>query len=317
MGMALIRTSVVVLSLGGLVACGPGLPGGSPISSSDSGGTGPMMQLCYFNGDEYQSGEEYETQDGCYRYVCNEGIQEIVEDNSIVEQGDLLLDTQVAVDQRICLTGVNGTMTLTGAVTDPSPMARLSRVGTDLVVDASNIQNLNMQTLSEVGGSIIISNNEQLTAMAFQPFMSIFGDAEITNNDALTNLNGAGFLGQCTTCAGAPNEDEPVPASDSGDGLEPEQPGGQFYGGILIADNDVLTDLSAMSSLLTAWDDLILRNNAALSSFPNMQLTEVQGNLEISDHPALDTTVVDTFVSGVTVLGTTTVCGNLGGTPCP
>ena len=314
--MALIRTPVAVLSLGCLVACGPGIAGGNPISGS--GESGPTMELCFFNGEEYEQGEEFDTVDGCFRYVCNNGTQEIVVDNTVVEQGDLVLDTQAKIDAQTCLTGVNGTLTVTGSASDTSPMGRLSRVGTDLVVDASDVESLSLLTVNEVGGSIILSNNARLTSMEFQAYMSIFGDAEIVNNDALASLTGAGFLGQCTSCAGAPAEDEPVPPSgDSGDGLDAEEPGGQFYGGILIADNDALTDISTMSSLLTAWDDLILRNNTALSTFPNMALTEVQGNLEISNHEALDTTVLDTFVSGVTVLGTTLVCGNLGGTACP
>lgn len=310
-------------------------------SDSESGNTtDPIPLTCAYGNEVYDDGEEFETPDGCIRYRCEQGSLSVLADNLVTVAGDLDLPSQEAVDEQQCLSVVEGSLTISGTAADLTTLTQLTRVGIDLEVVASDAVTLTgLERLAEVGGSITIADNQSLTALSFQVYMSVFGDVTIQNNDALASLAGAEFIGQCNWCSLLPGgraagEGE-EPAGDQGpvgDGEEPgggaeggapaedgadEPGGGTFYGNILIADNDVLTDISALANLWYAWADLRFRNNASLTSMAPMQLSEVQGNLEISDHPAMDTTAVEEFVSFIDVWGETTICGNLGGMACP
>ncbi|MCA9708002.1 MAG: hypothetical protein KDK70_19270, partial [Myxococcales bacterium] len=63
--------------------------------------------------------------------------------------------------------------------------------------------------------------------------------------------------------------------------------------------------------------DVRFRNNAALTSLATIPLTEIQGSLEVSDHASMSTTDAEAFAVGISVWGTTTICGNAGGEACP
>lgn len=321
-----------------LPACGPGL-GGSTASDSDSAtdsdpteadgsSTDPMPSSCQFGGSTYEDGEEFEGANGCVQFRCDNGSLVTLEDNRTVVAGDLELSTQEAVDQQICLGTVEGSLSISGGAADLTPLVSLTRVGGALTIAASEATTLaGLQTLAEVGGDIVIADNANLTSMSFQAYMSAFGDVTIQNNDALTSLAGAEFIGQCGACStgsvDAPGDIQgqapsAEPQGDGGaDGGLDEPQGGSFYGAILIADNDVLTDISALGNLFFAWSDFRLRNNASLSDLLGLSLTEVQGDLEITDHATLPAEAVDQFVGQVYVAGATTVCGNLDGLACP
>jgi hypothetical protein len=150
----------------------------------------------------------------------------------------------------------------------------------------------------------------------------------------LASLDGAGFIGQCSTCAvvggddpddiGTPRDADPAegdggaPAEDAGDEGGVDEPQGcTFYGAILIADNDVLSDVTALGNLWYAWSHVRFRNNAALTSLAGLPLTEVQGDLEITNHAAMSTVDAEAFAANISVWGLTTLCGNQGGLACP
>lgn len=355
----LFAAACTLAPLFALPACGPGFSGESDsdsISGTDGSGSGsdsmsgsgidtgtttePLPpQGCSYEGEIYDNGEEFETPDGCLSFRCEEGALNVLEDNLVIVSGDLDLPSQEAVDEQVCLSVVEGSLSISGSAADLTTLAQLSRVDANLEISASEAVSLTgLEGLAEVGGSIIIADNAALTQLSFQVYMSVFGDVTIQNNSALTSLWGAEFIGQCNGClvvpGGAPSTDgddapadsagvEPGGNAEGGDppggdgGADAPAGGGTFYGNILIADNDVLTDISALGNLWFAWADLRFRNNASLTSLAPLQLSEVQGDLEVSDHAAMDTVEVEEFVSFVDVWGETMVCGNLGGVACP
>jgi hypothetical protein len=329
----------IVCTLAAASACGPGLQGADAGTSTDSDSdsatdsastTDPVDLSCVYAEEVYDDGEEFETPDGCVSYRCEAGGLTVLTDHRVTVAGDLDLPSQADVDQQTCLSLVEGSLTISGGAADLTPLSQLTRVGGSLHITASDAVTLQgLQTLGEVGGSIIIADNAALTTLSFQVYMSVFGDVTIQNNDALASLAGAEFIGQCTTCSvrsggdlGGAGEgeaaedggDEPPPA---GDGGFEEPSGGTFYGAILIADNDVLTDVLALGNLYYAWADVRFRNNLALTSLAGLQLAEVQGDLEITDHAAMSSADAEAFAAGIDVWGLTTLCGNLGGTACP
>lgn len=306
-------------------------------TTSDGTTTTPVPLQCGYGGEILDEGEEAESPDGCVTYVCNSGAMVPSDDRRVTVAGDLELSTQEDVDAQSCLGVVEGTLLISGTAAELGPLSTLYRVGAELQITASEAVALTgLEGLTEVGGSITIADNASLTTLAFQPFMSAFGDVTIQNNDALTSLFGAEFIGQCGSCIGASggpsdltDHSDAIGATDGdgtgqadsagspgGDGFDEPQ-GGTFYGAILIADNDVLTDVQAISNLYFAWDDVTFTNNAVLDTLVGLQLLEVRGNLEISDHPAMATMDVEAFVAPISVLGTTTICGNLDGVACP
>ena len=308
-------------------ACGPG-------KSSDDGSDGPMepFDCSDVEGELVPHGEEVESADGCTTMVCSDGVLSIAEDRRATIAGDLELSTQAEVDAQVCLGTVEGALRITGAVTDLMPLMPLSRVGQGVEITATELDTMDgLQGLLEVGGAITVADNASLTRLGFGPRMSAFGDVVIQNNDALTTLAGAEFLGQCVACstvARGPRalvaDEEPAAADEGTGGAEPmgdgglDQPaGGTFYGNILIADNDVLTDIWAMSNLYYAWANVAFRNNAALTTLDPLQMMEVRGDLEIVDHATMPTASAQAFADRVVVQGVLTICGNLDGEPCP
>jgi hypothetical protein len=274
----------------------------------------------------FEDGEEVESPDGCVTYRCDDGVLATLDDRRVTIAGDLALASQEAVDEQRCLGVVEGTLQISGTAADLTPLGSLTRIGTGLEIIASQAATTaGLQGVTEIGGSITIADNASLTALAFHPAMSVFGDATIQNNDALASLAGAEFLGQCSACMGvgagprqltAASDPQREPAGDGGS-FDEAPAGGTFYGAILIADNDVLANVLAMSNLYYAWSDVRFRNNDALTSLAILQLSEVRGVLEISEHAAMSTADAEAFAARVSVLGETTICGNLDGVACP
>jgi len=279
-------------------------------------------QPCPYGVDMLEDGEEIESPDGCMTLACTDGIVVTAEDRRAVVTGDLELASQEAVNQQACLGVVEGTLRISGTAADLIPISSLYRVGTGLEITASEAVTLEgLAGLTEVGGNIIVADNASLTALSFQPNMSAFGDVTIENNDALASLAGAEFIGQCAGCiavSGRPTEltehlgTALEPAGDAG--AEPF--GGTFYGNITIAENDMLSNVLPLGNLYYAWSNVVFKSNAGLNSLTGLGLVEVRGNLEISGHVAMPTADAEAFVLGVSVLGTTTICGNLDGTAC-
>ncbi len=320
--------------------------GSSTDATGDSDGTmgtttTPEPLQCGYGNEILDEGDEVESVDGCVTYMCTSGALVVSDDRRATVAGDLELATQEAVDEQSCLGVVEGNLVISGTAADLTPLASLYRVGAELQITASAAVTLTgLEGVGEVGGNITIADNASLTTLAFQPFMTALGDITIQNNDALASLTGAEFIGQCGACivAGAPGDlvddangvaggsaggttgadsggEDSGAGAPGGDGFD-EPSGGTFYGTILIADNDVLADVYAISNLYFAWSDVRFRNNAVLGSLVGLQLVEVRGDLEISDHPTMSTLDAESFAAGISVLGTTTICGNADGVAC-
>ena len=331
------RMFVAAFALTAATACGATVPiddgGGSESGSEESATTDPVPTDCVYNGETILDGQTYGTPDGCVTYQCDAGAMIVIDDSLETVAGDLTLDNQPEVAAHTCLGVVEGSLTITGSAADLTPLDQLTRVGGSLTIEAAAVTSLNgLQTLAEVDAGLVIRGNASLTQLAFQPYMSLFGDVTIENNDVLASLAGAEFIGACVSCfddGEATTGDPGDPGSGGGDesgggeagsataGEDEPSPGGTFYGNILIAENDVLVDISALGNLVYAWQSVRLRGNAALTSIAALRLQQVQGDLEIANQPALDTLAVESFASGVLVAGVTTICGNLGGVSCP
>jgi hypothetical protein len=335
---------ILVLSV--LAACGPANAGSESSSASGSesesesdsdsdsasseGSTGVVPTSCEYEGSIYENGETFEVGDNCFTYLCDSGALVVQQDNRTTVAGDLDLANQQEVDAQSCLMIVEGSLTISGTAADLTRLRQLVRVGGTLDISASDAVTLTgLEGISEVGAGIVIAQNPQLTTLAFMPYMSVFGDVTIDDNDALVSLAGAGFIGQCATCSigegeGTTGTDED-PGGDSGveeGGAEPDPTGdtgegnGQFYGNIVITNNDVLSDISALRGLGYAWASVRFRNNAALTSLAALRLVQVEGDLEIAEHVALSDADAQAFAAAVDVAGVRTVCGNLGGAAC-
>lgn len=302
---------VLSLAVVTVVACG------APDDGTD---TDPVSLQCGHQGVLYEPGEEFTTGDGCVTYRCEDsGTLTPTLDNRITIAGDLDLPTAEDVAAQACVGVVEGSLTISGTAADLSALGQLTRIGGTLDISASDTVTLHgLEALTEVGAGIIIADNAALTSMSFMPNLSVFGGIEIRNNDALVSLAGAEFLSQCQSCSAimAGNGDGQA-AEAPGFGDEGGVPGGTFYGNILIADNDVLSDLRAMSNLVFAWESVRFRNNAALTDLSVLQLSEVRGDLEITDHAALAAGAADAFAARIDVWGMRLLCGNMGGAACP
>ncbi|HWB82269.1 MAG TPA: hypothetical protein VG755_45205 [Nannocystaceae bacterium] len=324
---------VALFALAATTACGASVPiddgGGSEgsESGSESATTDPVPTDCFWNGQTIADGQTYATPDGCVTYECDAGAMIVIDDSLETVAGDLVLDNQPEVAAHTCLGVVEGSLTISGTAADLSALDQLTRVGGSLTIEAAAVTSLNgLQTLAEIDAGLVIRDNASLTQLAFQPYMSLFGDVTIENNDVLTSLAGAEFIGACVSCfddgeattdSGDPGGDEGGEVGSATAGEDEPSPGGTFYGNILIAENDALVDISAISNLVYAWQSVRLRGNAVLNTIAALRLQQVQGDLEIANQPALDTVSVESFASTVAVAGTTTICGNLGGVACP
>ncbi|MFO0632089.1 MAG: hypothetical protein U0168_04485 [Nannocystaceae bacterium] len=328
------------LSLGALtlaVACGRPIDPGAEGSEGESGGsssgdvsdsntntsvatTDVPPSDCVYGNQPIEHGATYETPDGCVTYRCDNGGLMVQDDQRTVVDGDLELATQAEVDAQACVGSIMGDLVVTGTAADLRPLAQLTFVGGAVDISASDAVSLTgLEQLGEIGAGLTIAGNAQLTSLAFQPYMSVFGDVVIDDNDALASLAGAGFIGQCPFCSGGDEGEATTGAEDPGGGDTggAEEPGGTFYGNIIISNNDVLVDIGALGNLTYAWADVRFQNNAALASLLAMPLTQVRGDLEISNHGAMLDTEAQAFANGIDVWGTRTVCGNQGGVACP
>ncbi|MEM6993852.1 MAG: hypothetical protein AAF721_25280 [Myxococcota bacterium] len=287
-----------------------------------NGGPGPEPASCPYSGEIYEHGEEFDAPDGCLRYRCDGGLPVIVEDDRTTIDGDLNLSNQAAVYAQLCLGTVEGSLSISGDVVDFTPLSSLSRVAGTLDitgVDATTMGGLN--NLAEVGQDIVVADNTNLMSLAFPQTMSAFGDVTIRNNDALTSLAGAEFIALCQGCAAAAEQEvrfrDQAPSGQGAGLADPGPSGGQFFGSVVIADNDALIDLTALGNLRSVWTDFRLQNNAALSRLELFNLAEIMGDFEVSGHGALATSDVEAFVVNLNVIGSTIVCGNLDGEACP
>jgi hypothetical protein len=291
----------ILCSFSALLACNAG-DGTDPLPCSDDLGA------------TVEDGEELESLDGCVTYVCDDGTLALADDRRVTVAGDLELPSQQAVDEQSCLGVVEGSLRITGTAADLTPLATLYHIGGGLeIVGTPAVTLSGLEGVAEVTGSIVIADNAGLTTLSFQSYMSAFGDVTIQNNDALASLTGAEFIGQCAACVGVSGH-----PSELVERVADEAPaGGTFYGNIVVADNDVLANVLALGNLYWAWGDFRFRNNAMLTSLIGLQLMEVRGDLEISDHAAMSTADAEAFAAGIAVVGATTICGNLDGTVCP
>lgn len=336
--MKTLRTLFLVVVATGCGSSGPAAESGAESESEGSGeSTDALPTTCSYDGQLYASGELIEVAGGCITYRCDHGALAVEQDSRRTVAGDVELADQQAVDEHSCVGEIEGSLTISGTAADLTPLQHLARVGGTLDISAADVVSLSgLEGIAEIGTGLVIAHNEQLTTLAFQPYMSVFGDVTIDDNDALVSLAGAGFLGQCATCSaidegegttgtdqdpggggdeGGDESAEPGSASAGADDTGPG--GGTFYGNILVANNDALTDISALGGLAYAWASLRLRSNATLTSLSGLQLVQVSGDLEISGHAALAESDALAYVNSVEVYGLRIVCGNAGGEACP
>lgn len=290
----LTRSSFIVIAAS-LVGCGP-----------------TNEEPCQVGDDQYAAGEVFTSEDGCVHYLCEDGeaIEDATEERIVA--GDVVVATQAELDALACTMEIGGSLQITGSVANLGELRYLRQIGGDLVIEGSALATLEgVGALAEIDGSLSILDNQALTLMAFPRAMSVFGDFTLQNNDALQTMEGAGFLGGCSSCAAPPAEPSNTwrDAAPAGFGGE-EIPGGTFHGNILIADNAALVNLGGLSDLVYAWADFRLRANSELARLTDLALADVRGSLEISGHPKMAAVDVGFFIEEVTVGGSILTCGN-------
>lgn len=290
-----MRTITAAMMVG-LAACGP-----------------TSEEPCQVGDAQYAAGDVWASEDGCVHYLCEDGeaIVDPTEEGARAIAGDVVVTTQAEVDALACTMEIGGSLRITGSAADFGELRYLAQIGGDLVIEASAAADFNgLGALAEIDGDLLLADNQQLLSMSLPRAMSVYGDFTLRNNDALQTMEGAGFLGGCSSCAAPPEQGvswrDQDPAGFGGE----EIPGGTFHGNILITENDALVNLGGLADLVYAWADFRLRGNAKLARLTDLRLGDVRGALEISNHPQMDPIDVELFTDQVTVGGGVLTCGN-------
>lgn len=300
------RSAALAAVLAAVAACGPGE--GAP---------------CQVGDRNVPSGELYAPPDGCETFVCEDGQFVIESEDHEVREGDLVLETQAAVDALACVFEIDGSLDIRGQVFDLGPLQHVEAIHGALRITGSRVTSLyGLGPLGEVGGHIVLADNPDLVELGFSRTLAAYGDLVVRNNDALPSLAGIGFAAECQLCEPeAPATPPPregtwratggeLPPAD-----EPSQPEANFHGSIEISDNDRLTNLDGLRNLRFAWADFRVRDNRSLERL-DLRLEDVRGTLEIAGNESLPLDVVEALLADVLVGGETVVCGNGEQPPC-
>ena len=128
-----------------------------------------------------------------------------------------------------------------------------------------------LNRLESVGWDLFIAENESLLEIdSIISINEIGGYVQLTNNDALIQIDGLNnsFIWQ----------------------------------GIYIEDNDALENVNGLSHLTGMGEDIWIKNNASLMNIDGLaNLTWIGENLVIENNPSLCQSLVENYVSTVTV----------------
>jgi hypothetical protein len=223
---------------------------------------------------------------------------------------------------------VHGDLVLTGAL-DAAPVADVVFVAGDIVVDGTALGNLgDLGSLEEVAGTLRLVDNSQLgsvdldgiaalgaievngnadlTELRLQGLQTVAGDVVITDNDALdrVDLRGLQSAGGAFRLEGNQNLDQ----------LDGDVLGS--VGGDLVFEGGLFSNVDAQE-LTSVTGSLRLVGNADLDTLGGLQsVSNVGGSLTVRDNPILTEGRISDWMSGITVGGISTACGNDGGPAC-
>ncbi len=179
--------------------------------------------------------------------------------------------------------------------------------GTYIIKDATDIEELKKYT--EITGDLIIEDTNLSNLSAQENIINIGGDLIIQNNDALTSLNG---LVKITSVG----ENVIVWENDVLENLEGLN-GLQSIGGSLkIHSNDALMNLDGLNNVTSVSGSLNIYSNNTLTSLGLDSIASVESNFYIINNPGLPTDLAEDLRDQVEIGGIDRICGNLDGDPC-
>jgi hypothetical protein len=252
-----------------------------------------------------------------------------------------IVDAAGSPDARVCV----GDFTITSQ-TDIDTISGCGSLTGGLLVESTDLVELRIPWITEIGGGLLINVNEQLTLVDMSGLRSV-GDLFLTGSPVLTSvdftelssigatlvigptplttLDGFGCLcgsgvtiegnDQLLTLAGV----GPIDATD-----------------VLILDNPMITGLPSISATnflyiagndsltsipewpITTLEQLNISRNATLDDITGFSmLSEVAASFEITDNAQLPNCQAEALRDQLAVVGTVTISGNDEVTPCP
>ena len=230
--------------------------------------------------------------------------------------GDLILETQAAVDAFAGCTTYTGSISIKGgAITNIDKLSSLETIKGDLFIGSTGIKTLRpLSNLSTLTGRLTIGANNQLRAIDGLEKLTSTGGLAIAENQLLTDLGNLENLVKITTGGMTIFESDALTTINL--------PNLTFIGGdVFISKLSSITDLSSFSKLHSITGQLTIVNNAnlvAIKGFRGLFTLNVNknfGGLVIQDHPKLtDCCSVLHLLSLPNVQGKTDIQRN--GLPC-
>ena len=233
-----------------------------------------------------------------------------------VYKGDITLSTQPQVNDFGAnhYTTIDGTLTVSGSVSDLTPLIGLTVLNHGLVVNYSSIKNFaGLDSLEEIGAVLpndfwVQNNNNLIDFSGLSKLKLSRGIVQINNNNSLVSLDGLDSY--IAASAGEMRIGENNKLQNL-NGLKK-----MFFVGdnLLIINNPALTDITGLRSLSQVYSRLSIINNASLTNLnglENIQTlpdgVEISGNSTLSDISGLRNLKL---INGSTGVGTITLTNN-------
>ena len=186
-------------------------------------------------------------------------------------EGDLLV---AGDDDLQCICVVEGRLLFEGGVDVVAP--HLSRVGGDLQVEGSALVQLDLSSLKDVGGQVLITDNEHLVSLDIDRVATVGGDVVVARNPALTDL----YLSWVRHLPGE------ILIEDNAAMVRAELSRVEsIEGSFRIVGNGAVTDLDNTRTVLSVGGDIEIRDNEGLEVFNGFsRLVELGGDIHFENN---------------------------------
>ncbi len=210
--------------------------------------------------------------------------------------GDVVLDSQVDVDVFDC-THIEGRLFIglsyedwTSDITDLSPLAGLTTVGSDLLILGNHALGslAGLDDLTAVGGYLAVASNHALGSLSGLENLAAVGGLAVLLNDGLVSLDGLQGL---TAVFALPSGDLSLPTSLEDLSLTDLDVVTALGGNVVIALNSGLASLSGLDNLAAVSGFLAIADNDALGSLSDLESLSAAGGLFVVDNHALENLV--------------------------
>jgi hypothetical protein len=193
-----------------------------------------------------------------------------------------------------------GKLTITGpAISSVEKLGDLREVTLGLEINDADLSEFNPKTNVEVGGDIVIINNDKLTNISKVVAKTTVNSIRVEYNPLLTSLGG---LSRAATVAAATtiSNNAKLTSIDLSSASRLE-------GGLTIRDNVALTSIQL--TVLSSVGPFTIERNSLLTSISNMSsMTDVHGAFTVNDNDALVS--LGQFGTGIRFAGAVTLSNN-------